>query len=106
MHCRRGRRRKGEVLPIYEYRCLKCGHQFEKMQRISDDAVRRCEKCGEQVTRLFHPVAIRFKGSGFYTTDYGKRGKRTRAKGESRGQGSGKPAAGKKKDSKAAGSKS
>ncbi len=60
-------------LPIYEYRCLKCGHQFEKMQNITDDAVRRCEKCGDQVTRLFHPVAVHFKGSGFYSTDYGKR---------------------------------
>ena len=59
-------------MPIYEYKCLKCGHQFEKMQNISDDAVKRCEKCGEQVTRLFHPVAVHFKGSGFYSTDYGK----------------------------------
>ena len=59
-------------MPIYEYRCLKCGHQFEKMQNIGDHAVSRCEKCGERVTRLFHPVAVRFKGSGFYTTDYGK----------------------------------
>lgn len=63
-------------MPIYEYKCLKCGHQFEKMQNISDDAVKRCEKCGEQVTRLFHPVAVHFKGSGFYTTDYGKRASR------------------------------
>lgn len=60
-------------MPIYEYRCLKCGHQFEKFQNITDDAVSHCEKCGERVTRLFHPVAIHFKGSGFYTTDYGKK---------------------------------
>jgi len=60
-------------LPIYEYRCLKCGHQFEKLQSISDHSVKKCEKCGARVTRLFHPVAIHFKGSGFYTTDYGKR---------------------------------
>jgi len=59
-------------LPIYEYRCLKCGHQFEKFQKISDTAASKCEKCGDRVTRVFHPVAIRFKGSGFYTTDYGK----------------------------------
>lgn len=64
-------------MPIYEYKCLKCGHQFEKMQNISDDSVKRCEKCGEQVTRLFHPVAVHFKGSGFYTTDYGKRSSRS-----------------------------
>lgn len=63
-------------MPIYEYRCLKCGHQFEKLQNITDDAVSHCEKCGERVTRLFHPVAIHFKGSGFYTTDYGKKAAR------------------------------
>ncbi|MFA6002397.1 MAG: FmdB family zinc ribbon protein [Thermoleophilia bacterium] len=60
-------------MPIYEYRCLKCGHQFEKMQKISDSAVSHCEKCGKRVTRVFHPVAIHFKGSGFYSTDYGKK---------------------------------
>ena len=60
-------------LPIYEYRCLKCGHQFEKMQKISDRPVSRCEKCNERVTRVFHPVAIHFKGSGFYTTDYARK---------------------------------
>lgn len=59
-------------MPIYEYRCLKCGHQFEKFQKISDSAASKCEQCGDRVTRVFHPVAIRFKGSGFYTTDYGK----------------------------------
>ncbi|GBE58277.1 zinc ribbon domain protein [bacterium BMS3Abin01] len=69
-------------MPIYEYRCLKCGHQFEKLQNISDDAVKRCEKCGEQVTRLFHPVAVHFKGSGFYTTDYGKRSRSQEKPGE------------------------
>lgn len=62
-------------MPIYEYRCLKCGHQFEKLQNIADSPVKRCEKCGERVTRLFHPVAIHFKGSGFYSTDYGKKGR-------------------------------
>ncbi|MFA5802591.1 MAG: FmdB family zinc ribbon protein [Thermoleophilia bacterium] len=66
-------------MPIYEYRCLKCGHQFEKMQKISDSAVSHCEKCGKRVTRVFHPVAIHFKGSGFYSTDYGKK-KTSRAK--------------------------
>lgn len=60
-------------MPIYEYRCLKCGHQFEKLQNITDRPAGRCEKCGERVTRLFHPVAVHFKGSGFYTTDYRKK---------------------------------
>jgi putative FmdB family regulatory protein len=63
-------------MPIYEYRCKK-GHQFEVMQRISDDPVTECEVCGAPVQRVFHPVAVHFKGSGFYNTDYGTR-KRSR----------------------------
>jgi putative FmdB family regulatory protein len=63
-------------MPIYEYRCKK-GHQFEVMQRIADDAVTKCDVCGEPVQRVFHPIAVHFKGSGFYNTDYGTR-KRSR----------------------------
>ncbi len=63
-------------MPIYEYRCKK-GHQFEVMQRISEDAVTKCEVCGADVQRVFHPIAVHFKGSGFYNTDYGTR-KRSR----------------------------
>ena len=65
-------------MPIYEYRCKK-GHQFEVMQRISDDPVTKCEVCGAPVQRVFHPIAVHFKGSGFYNTDYGTR-KRSREK--------------------------
>jgi putative FmdB family regulatory protein len=63
-------------MPIYEYRCGK-GHNFDVMQRMSDDPVTACEVCGETVQRVFHPVAVHFKGSGFYNTDYGTR-KRSR----------------------------
>jgi putative FmdB family regulatory protein len=63
-------------MPIYEYRCKK-GHQFEVMQRMGDDPVTKCEVCGEAVQRVFHPIAVHFKGSGFYNTDYGTR-KRSR----------------------------
>jgi putative FmdB family regulatory protein len=63
-------------MPIYEYRCKK-GHQFEVTQRISEDAVTKCEVCGAEVQRVFHPIAVHFKGSGFYNTDYGTR-KRSR----------------------------
>ena len=59
-------------MPIYEYRCDK-GHTFEVMQRMSDDALNACERCGAPAQRVFHPVAVHFKGSGFYNTDYGKR---------------------------------
>jgi putative FmdB family regulatory protein len=65
-------------MPIYEYRCKK-GHQFEVMQRINDDPVTKCEVCGAEVQRVFHPIAVHFKGSGFYNTDYGTR-KRAREK--------------------------
>jgi len=63
-------------MPIYEFRCKK-GHTFEVMQRISDDPVTKCQVCGAPVERVFHPVAVHFKGSGFYNTDYGTR-KRSR----------------------------
>ncbi|HZI91811.1 MAG TPA: FmdB family zinc ribbon protein [Thermoleophilaceae bacterium] len=58
-------------MPIYEYRCDK-GHVLEVMQRMSDDSVSACTECGAPVQRVFHPVAVHFKGSGFYNTDYGK----------------------------------
>jgi putative FmdB family regulatory protein len=59
-------------MPIYEYRCQQ-GHTFEVMQRMSDDPVVSCETCEAPVERVFHPVAVHFKGSGFYNTDYGTR---------------------------------
>jgi putative FmdB family regulatory protein len=58
-------------MPLYEYRC-EDGHTFEVMQRMADDPVEVCEVCGKPVQRVFHPVAVHFKGSGFYNTDYGK----------------------------------
>ena len=58
-------------MPIYEYRCDN-GHTFEVMQRMSDDPLTECTVCGAPVQRVFHPVAVHFKGSGFYTTDYGQ----------------------------------
>lgn len=70
-------------MPIYEYRCKK-GHTFEVLQRFSDDPVDSCEVCGIPVQRVFHPVAVHFKGSGFYNTDYGTR-KRSREKEASEG---------------------
>ena len=57
-------------MPIYEYRCEN-GHLFEVMQKMVDPPVTSCEECGAPVSRVFHPVAVHFKGSGFYNTDYG-----------------------------------
>jgi putative FmdB family regulatory protein len=59
-------------MPIYEYRCDK-GHTFEVVQRMVDDPLTDCTVCGAPVQRVFHPVAVHFKGSGFYNTDYGKK---------------------------------
>jgi putative FmdB family regulatory protein len=59
-------------MPIYEYRCER-GHTFEVMQRMTDDPLTSCSTCSAPVQRVFHPVAVHFKGSGFYNTDYGKK---------------------------------
>jgi len=61
-------------MPIYEYRCTN-GHTFEVSQSMSDDPVETCEVCGAPVERVFHPIAVHFKGSGFYSTDYAKKAK-------------------------------
>ncbi|MGI8862871.1 MAG: FmdB family zinc ribbon protein [Solirubrobacteraceae bacterium] len=63
-------------MPTYEYRCEN-RHTFEVMQRMSDGPVEACTVCGASVQRVFHPIAVHFKGSGFYNTDYGTR-KRSR----------------------------
>src|SRR5690348_2008909 len=57
-------------MPIYEYRCEN-GHHFDVMQKMTDGPVTECQECGAPVQRVFHPVAVHFKGSGFYNTDYG-----------------------------------
>jgi putative FmdB family regulatory protein len=65
-------------MPIYEYRCER-GHTFEVMQRMTDDPLTVCDEHGTPVQRVFHPVAVHFKGSGFYNTDYGKKNKASAA---------------------------
>jgi len=59
-------------LPIYEYKCPN-GHVFEVFQKMSDAPPETCEICGEgPIQRVLYPVAVHFKGSGFYSTDYGR----------------------------------
>jgi putative FmdB family regulatory protein len=58
-------------MPIYEYRCVD-GHTFDVMQSMTDDPITKCEVCGKPVQKVMHSPAVHFKGSGFYTTDYGK----------------------------------
>jgi putative FmdB family regulatory protein len=74
-------------MPIYEYRCER-GHTFEVMQRMSEDPITSCTTCDASVQRVFHPVAVHFKGSGFYNTDYGKKRKGGSSSNESSSEGS------------------
>jgi len=60
-------------LPLYEYRCVKCGALMEKIQKFADPPLTKCEKCGGKLERLLSPPAIQFKGSGWYITDYAKK---------------------------------
>ena len=61
-------------MPIYEYRCTKCGHRFEAIQKFSDPRSSKCEKCKGKAERLISSPAIQFKGSGWYITDYARKG--------------------------------
>jgi putative FmdB family regulatory protein len=67
-------------VPIYEYRCPN-GHTFEVFQKMSDPPVEVCNVCGAgPVEKVLFPVAVHFKGSGFYSTDYGRGGRKPAAK--------------------------
>lgn len=92
-------------MPIYEYRCPK-GHVFELFQRMDDPPPETCQICGEgPVERVLYPVAVHFKGSGFYSTDYG-RSRKTAKEGDTAGGGDSKPGDAKSEPKKAETSKS
>ncbi len=58
-------------MPVYTYRCESCGVQFEKTQKFSDSPLTRCPECGKkELRKVYTPVGIVFKGSGFYATDH------------------------------------
>ena len=61
-------------MPIYEYRCLACGHQFELMQKFSDPPAQTCDVCAGEVQKLISRSAFHLKGSGWYVTDYSRNG--------------------------------
>ena len=76
-------------MPLYEYRCPN-GHTFEVIHRMADPGPEACEVCGASpVEKVLYPAAIHFKGSGFYSTDYGRGSRRSGKDGES---GESKPA--------------
>ena len=91
-----------QPVPIYEYKCEN-GHVFDVIQKMSDEALTECQECGAPAVRVLHPVAVHFKGSGFYNTDYGKKKKGAAANGgSSEGSGESKDSS----DSKSSDSKS
>jgi len=61
-------------MPLYEYQCKKCEHRFERIQKFSDPPVKKCPECGGKVEQLLSAPAVQFKGSGWYVTDYAKKG--------------------------------
>ena len=74
-------------MPVYEYRCRSCGHQFEVQQSFSDEPLSVCPQCEGELRKVFAPIGISFQGSGFYKTDS------RAADGGSNGSGSSEPAA-------------
>jgi putative FmdB family regulatory protein len=61
-------------MPLYEYECETCAQRFERIQKFSDPPVEKCPSCGGPVRKLLSSPAIQFKGSGWYITDYSKKG--------------------------------
>ena len=66
-------------MPLYEYQCDTCAHRFEVIQKFSDAPIEVCPKCGGPVKKLLSSPAIQFKGTGWYITDYAKKGGSTSA---------------------------
>jgi len=61
-------------MPTYEYECTECGKRVELMQRVTDPPLKKCDKCKGRMRKLLFPVGVIYKGSGFYTTDYARKG--------------------------------
>lgn len=70
-------------MPTYGYKCEKCDHHFEIFQKVSDAPITVCPKCGGKTTKVFYPVGIIFKGSGFHINDYCRSNKSEKDKKES-----------------------
>jgi putative FmdB family regulatory protein len=90
-------------MPLYEYECESCGVRFERIQKFSDPPPAACPTCGGPIRKLLSSPAIRFKGSGFYINDYGRKGAST-DKADSPSAGESKTETSKTSESKAASS--
>jgi putative FmdB family regulatory protein len=72
------------IVPLHEFQCPKCGHRFERIQKFSDPDPKKCPECGAgKLKRLLHAPAVRFKGTGWYATDYARKGGAEASKKES-----------------------
>ncbi len=78
-------------MPLYDYRCHKCGQTFEVRQKFADKLLTEHEGCGGELERLISAPALQFKGTGWYVTDYGKNGKLPSANGKSDSKSESKP---------------
>ena len=84
-------------MPTYEFRCSDCGNLVEIFQRIDEEPLTVCERCGGRMRKVFHPAGIVFKGSGFYATDSRSKSKSSKESGGSKSEETGKA---EKKESK------
>ncbi len=74
-------------MPIYEYKCERCGHRFEQFQSLHDKEARICEKCGGPVRRVISRTAFVLKGSGWYITDYPSKSRKEGMEAEKKAEG-------------------
>ncbi|MBM3298155.1 MAG: zinc ribbon domain-containing protein [Candidatus Aminicenantes bacterium] len=74
-------------MPIYEYQCLDCKHEFETMQKASDPPEKKCPKCGGRLSKVISAPALQFKGGGWYITDYARKSEGAKGAKESKDKG-------------------
>ncbi len=79
-------------MPLYEYECKKCKHRFEKIQKFSDKMLKKCPECGGPIEQMVSAPAVQFKGSGWYVTDYAKKGSSSASSSSSENESSAKQA--------------
>src|SRR5262245_35921371 len=88
-------------MPIYEYSCRKCGKTIEVIQKFSDPPLKKHEKCGGTLTKLVSAAGFQFKGTGWYVTDYARKGKTGESESKESKESSGDGAKNKESESKA-----
>jgi putative FmdB family regulatory protein len=104
-----GDRAEGAAVPLYEYKCLKCGRHTEKIEPVAGPHLKKCPHCGGKVESVITAPAIKFKGSGWYVTDYAGKspdgGSKEKTASEGKDSGGGKDGGGKDSASKVSGTK-